>query len=206
MKAKCIIGLEIEGAKFEVGQVYDFDTTIIYDDTPIPGVKLARGTKHRHIKYSARMICIISGRQVPSIVSLFDKQYAELHPRDEIGFHRLPFEAFFQALKEVKNVPALKSTLGSIPDKIIFPQFKPSFEDMEKWKHQMLNYPKPYKKLTIEVEMTYPSCDTYDTKDIIEFVGENIMDWLNANLSDGDDRLKMFRLKVTNDGNSIETK
>lgn len=36
MKAKCIIGLEIEGAKFEVGQVYDFDTTIIYDDTPIP--------------------------------------------------------------------------------------------------------------------------------------------------------------------------
>lgn len=206
MKAKCIIGLEIEGAKFEVGQVYDFDTTIIYDDTPIPGVELARGTKHRHIKYSARMICIISGRPVPSIVSLFDKQYAELHPRDELGFNRLPFEAFFQALEEVKNVPAQKSTLGSIHDRIIFPQFKPSFEDMEKWKHQMLNYPKPYKKLTIEVEMTYPSCDTYDTKDIMEFVGENIMDWLNANLSDGDDRLKMFRLKVTNDGNSIETK
>ena len=206
MKAKCIIGLEIEGAKFEVGQVYDFDTTIIYDDTPIPGVKLARGTKHRHIKYSARMICIISGRQVPSIVSLFDKQYAELHPQDELGFHRLPFEAFCQTLEEVKNVPAPKSTLGSIHDRIIFPQFKPSFEDMEKWKRQMLNYPKPYKKLTIEVEMTYPSCDTYDTKDIIEFVGENIMDWLNANLSDGDDRLKMFRLKVTNDGNSIEKK
>ena len=206
MKAKCIIGLEIEGAKFEVGQVYDFDTTIIYDDTPIPGVKLARGTKHRHIKYSARMICIISGRPVPSIVSLFDKQYAELHPRDELGIIRFPFEAFFQALKEVKNVPAPKSTLGSIHDRIIFPQFKPSFEDMEKWKHQMLNYPKPYKKLAIEVEMTYPSCDTYDTKDIMEFVGENIMAWLNANLSDGDDRLKMFRLKVTNDGNSIETK
>lgn len=206
MKAKCIIGLEIEGAKFEVGQVYDFDTTIIYDDTPIPGVKLARGTKHRHIKYSARMICIISGRPVPSIVSLFDKQYAELHPQDELGFNRLPFEAFFQALEEVKKMPAPKNTLGSIHDRIIFPQFKPSFEDMEKWKHQILNYPKPYKKLTIEVEMTYPSCDTYDTKDIMEFVGENIMDWLNANLSDGDDRLKMFRLKVTNDGNSIETK
>ena len=206
MKAKCIIGLEIEGAKFEVGQVYDFDTTIIYDDTPIPGVKLARGTKHRHIKYSAKMICIISGRPVPSIVSLFDKQYAELHPQDELGFNRLPFEAFFQALEEVKDVPAPKSTLGSLHDRIIFPQFKPSFEDMEKWKHQMLNYPKPYKKLTIEVEMTYPSCDIYDTKDIMEFVGENIMAWLNANLSDGDDRLKMFRLKVTNDGNSIETK
>ena len=206
MKAKCIIGLEIEGAKFEVGQVYDFDTTIIYDDTPIPGVELARGTKHRHIKYSARMICIISGRPVPSIVSLFDKQYAELHPQDELGFHRLPFEAFFQTLEEVKNVPVPKNTIGSIQDRIIFPQFKPSFEDMEKWKHQILNYPKPYKKLAIEVEMTYPSCDIYDTKDITEFVGENIMDWLNANLSDGDDRLKMFRLKVTNDGNSIETK
>lgn len=206
MKAKCIIGLEIEGAKFEVGQVYDFDATIIYDDTPIPGVKLARGTKHRHIQYSARMICIINGRPVPSIVSLFDKQYAELHPQDELGIIRFPFEDFFQALEEVKNVPAPKSTLGSIHDRIIFPQFKPSFEDMEKWKHQILNYPKPYKKLAIEVEMTYPSCDTYDTKDIMEFVGENIMDWLNANLSDGDDRLKMFRLKVTNDGNSIETK
>lgn len=206
MKAKCIIGLEIEGAKFEVGQVYDFDTTIIYDDTPIPGVKLARGSKHRHIKYSARMTCVISGRPVPSIVSLFDKQYAELHPRDELGIIRFPFEAFFQTLEEVKNVPVPKNTIGSIQDRIIFPQFKPSFEDMEKWKHQILNYPKPYKKLAIEVEMTYPSCDIYDTKDITEFVGENIMDWLNANLSDGDDRLKMFRLKVTNDGNSIETK
>ena len=206
MKAKCIIGLEIEGAKFEVGQVYDFDTTIIYDDTPIPGVKLARGTKHRHIKYSARMICIISGRQVPSIVSLFDKQYAELHPQDELGFHRLPFEAFFQELQEVKQVPATQSTLGSIPDRIIKPNFKPSFEDMEKWKHQVLNYPKPYKKLTIEVEMTYPACDIYDTKDTFEFVGENIMAWLNANLSDGDNRLKISRLRVTNDGNTLETK
>ena len=206
MKARCIIGLEIDGARFEVGQVYEFEWKEFYDDTPITGVELARGTKHRHIRYATKKNCVFAGRPVPSIIYFFDKQYAELHPRDGLGFQTLPFEAFFQELQEVKQVPATQSTLGSIPDRIIKPNFKPSFEDMEKWKHQMLNYPKPYKKLTIEVEMTYPSCDTYDTKDIMEFVGENIMAWLNANLSDGDDRLKMFRLKVTNDGNSIETK
>ena len=206
MKARCIIGLEIDGARFEVGQVYEFEWKEFYDDTPITGVELARGTKHRHIRYATKKNCVFAGRPVPSIIYFFDKQYAELHPRDGLGFQTLPFEAFFQELQEVKKVPATQSTLGSIPDRIIKPNFKPSFEDMEKWKHQVLNYPKPYKKLTIEVEMTYPACDIYDTKDTFEFVGENIMAWLNANLSDGDDRLKISRLRVTNDGNTLETK
>jgi len=206
MKARCIIGLEIDGAKFEVGQVYDFEWKEFYDDTSIPGVELARGTKHRHIRYATRKNCVFAGRPVPSIIYFFDKQYAELHPRDGLGYQTLPFEAFFQELQEVKQVPATQSTLGSIPDRIIKPNFKPSFEDMEKWKHQVLNYPKPYKKLTIEVEMRYPTCDIYDTKDIAEFVGENIMPWLNANLSDGDNRLKISRLKVINDNQTLELK
>lgn len=206
MKARCIIGLEIDGARFEVGQVYEFEWKEFYDDTPITGVELARGTKHRHIRYATKKNCVFAGRPVPSIIYFFDKQYAELHPRDGLGFQTLPFEAFFQELQEVKQVPATQSTLGSIPDRIIKTNFKPSFEDMEKWKHQVLNYPKPYKKLTIEVEMTYPACDIYDTKDTFEFVDENIMAWLNANLSDGDDRLKLSRLRVTNDGNTLETK
>ena len=68
MKARCIIGLEIDGARFEVGQVYDFEWKEFYDDTPITGVELARGTKHRHIRYATRKNCVFAGRPVPSII------------------------------------------------------------------------------------------------------------------------------------------
>ncbi len=195
MKARCIQDLNIDGAEFLAGTVYDFEIEVINDDTPLQGVTLARGTKHRHYRFCAMVICLIAGRPVPTRIPFYDHQYVELHPQDELGTYNLPFDAYFKALEEVKDA-----------DHIIYPNFKPSFEDMEKWKHQVLNYPKPYKKLTIEVEMTYPACDIYDTKDTFEFVGENIMAWLNANLSDGDDRLKISRLRVTNDGNTLETK
>ena len=195
MKARCIQNLNIDGAEFLAGTVYDFEIEVINDDTPLQGVTLARGTKHRHYRFCAMVICLIAGRPVPTRIPFYDHQYVELHPQDELGTYNLPFDAYFKALEEVKDA-----------DHIIYPNFKPSFEDMEKWKHQVLNYPKPYKKLTIEVEMTYPACDIYDTKDTFEFVGENIMAWLNANLSDGDDRLKISRLRVTNDGNTLETK
>lgn len=195
MKARCIQNLNIDGAEFLAGTVYDFEIEVINDDTPLQGVTLARGTKHRHYRFCAMVICLIAGRPVPTRIPFYDHQYVELHPQDELGTYNLPFDAYFKALEEVKDA-----------DHIICPNFKPSFEDMEKWKHQVLNYPKPYKKLTIEVEMTYPACDIYDTKDTFEFVGENIMAWLNANLSDGDDRLKISRLRVTNDGNTLETK
>ena len=195
MKARCIQDLNIDGAEFLAGTVYDFEIEVINDDTPLQGVTLARGTKHRHYRFCTMVICLIAGRPVPTRIPFYDHQYVELHPQDELGTYNLPFDAYFKALEEVKDA-----------DHIIYPNFKPSFEDMEKWKHQVLNYPKPYKKLTIEVEMTYPACDIYDTKDTFEFVGENIMAWLNANLSDGDDRLKISRLRVTNDGNTLETK
>ena len=195
MKARCIQDLNIDGAEFLAGTVYDFEIEVVNDDTPLQGVTLARGTKHRHYRFCAMVICLIAGRPVPTRIPFYDHQYVELHPQDELGTYNLPFDAYFKALEEAKDA-----------DHIIYPNFKPSFEDMEKWKHQVLNYPKPYKKLTIEVEMTYPACDIYDTKDTFEFVGENIIAWLNANLSDGDDRLKFSRLRVTNDGNTLETK
>ena len=195
MKARCIQNLNIDGAEFLAGTIDDLEIEVINDDTPLQGVTLARGTKHRHYRFCAMVICLIAGRPVPTRIPFYDHQYVELHPQDELGTYNLPFDAYFKALEEVKDA-----------DHIIKPNFKPSFEDMEKWKHQVLNYPKPYKKLTIEVEMTYPACDIYDTKDTFEFVGENIMAWLNANLSDGDDRLKISRLRVTNDGNTLETK
>lgn len=55
------------------------------------------------------------------------------------------------------------------------------------------------KKLRIEVELDYPSCDIYPAEEVIEFVHEHIQDWLNANLSDGDNRLKLTNLTVTSD-------
>jgi len=195
MKARCIQDLNIDGAEFLAGTVYDFEIEVINDDTPLQGVTLARGTTHRHYRFCATVICLVAGRLVPTRMPFYDHQYVELHPQDALGTYNLPFDAYFQALEEVKDA-----------DHIIYPNFKPSFEDMEKWKHQVLNYPKPYKKLTIEVEMRYPTCDIYDTKDIAEFVGENIMPWLNANLSDGDNRLKISRLKVINDNQTLELK
>ena len=195
MKARCIQDLNIDGAEFLAGTVYDFEIEVINDDTPLQGVTLARGTKHRHYRFCAMVICLIAGRPVPTRIPFYDHQYVELHPQDELGTYNLPFDAYFKALEEVKDA-----------DHIIYPNFKPSFEDMEKWKHQMLNYPKPYKKLTIEVEMTYPSCDTYSAKDTIDFLHDSIQDWLNANLSDGDDRLKIENLTVSCENNTITYK
>ena len=56
------------------------------------------------------------------------------------------------------------------------------------------------KQLLISVEMLYPSCDKYDPKEVGEFVQENIQDWLNANLSDGDDRLIWDRIDLIGEG------
>lgn len=52
------------------------------------------------------------------------------------------------------------------------------------------------KKIHIEVELSYPACDYYDVTDVADFVKEYIQDWLNANLSDGDDRLKLTSVTV----------
>ncbi len=62
------------------------------------------------------------------------------------------------------------------------------------------------KTLRLEIELTYPGCDHYSAKDAAEFVKENIQDWLNANLSDGDDRLRLVNVKVKSDNHTIEIK
>lgn len=53
------------------------------------------------------------------------------------------------------------------------------------------------KVMRIELELEYPGCDHYSTLDTVEFLKENIQDYLNQNLSDGDDRLKMTNLTVS---------
>lgn len=206
MKARCIQNLNIDGAEFLAGTIYNFEMMECYDNTYFPETFENR-KKHLYIRYECHVICSMAGRPVPSVVYFYDSKFVEKYPKDELGFKIIPFEPYFQILQEVGEVKeAPKRPKVDLTDHIIYPNFKPSFEDMEKWKHQVLNYPKLYKKLTIEVEMTYPACDIYDTKDTFEFVDENIMAWLNANLSDGDDRLKISRLRVTNDGNTLETK
>lgn len=60
------------------------------------------------------------------------------------------------------------------------------------------------KTLKVEVELTYPAGDYYPAKDAAEFVKENIQDWLNANLSDGDDRLRLIKTRVESENFTIE--
>ena len=62
---------------------------------------------------------------------------------------------------------------------------------------------KTRKHLTISLDLTYPACDTYSAKDTIDFLHDSIQDWLTANLSDGDDRLKTENITVTCENNTI---
>ena len=62
------------------------------------------------------------------------------------------------------------------------------------------------KHLSISIDMTYPTCDTYNAKDTIDFLQDSIQDFLNANLSDGDDRLKLSTITVSCENNTITYK
>ena len=65
---------------------------------------------------------------------------------------------------------------------------------------------KVVKHLSISIDMIYPACDTYDAKDTIDFLQDNIQDFLNANISDGDDRLKLSTITVSCENNTITYK
>ena len=62
------------------------------------------------------------------------------------------------------------------------------------------------KHLAISIDLTYPACDIYSAKDTIDFLNDSIQDFLNANLSDGDDRLKLETLTVSCENNTITYK
>lgn len=61
------------------------------------------------------------------------------------------------------------------------------------------------KTMKIEVELTYPWCDHYPANDAAEFLKESVQDWLNANLSDGDDRLRLVSVSVKSDNMTYTT-
>lgn len=73
-----------------------------------------------------------------------------------------------------------------------------------KTNEQLAREHKMPKTLKVEVELTFPAGDYYHAKDAAEFVKENIQDWLNANLSDGDDRLRLIRTRVESENFTIE--
>lgn len=86
--------------------------------------------------------------------------------------------------------PSEPKMLRSIPDRVIqVPEY--------------LRKEMP-KTLKVEVELTYPAGDYYPAKDAAKFVKENIQDWLNANLSDGDNRLRLIRTRVESENFTIE--
>ena len=61
------------------------------------------------------------------------------------------------------------------------------------------------KTMKIEVELTYPWCDHYPANDAAEFLKESVQDWLNANLSDGDNRLRLVSVSVKSDNMTYTT-
>lgn len=56
------------------------------------------------------------------------------------------------------------------------------------------------KKMRIEVELMYPHRDIYPAKETMNLLTERFGEWLNANLCDGDMRLRMTKISVDSDG------
>ena len=74
---------------------------------------------------------------------------------------------------------------------------------IELWKEDRQKMPKTMK---IEVELAYPWCDHYPANDAAEFLKESVQDWLNANLSDGDNRLRLVSVSVKSDNMTYTTR
>lgn len=56
------------------------------------------------------------------------------------------------------------------------------------------------KKMRIEVELMYPHGDIYPAMRTMNLLIERFGEWLNANLCDGDMRLRMTKISVDADG------
>ena len=204
MKARCIQNLNIDGAEFLAGTIYNFEMRECYDNTYFPETFENR-KEHQYIRYECHVICSMAGRPVPSVVYFFDSKFVEKYPKDDLGFKTIPFEQYFQILQEVGEVEeAPKRPKVDLTDHIIYPNFKPSFENMERFKHEVLNYPKPCKKLTIEVEMTYPQSEEVSTNDTMEIMRSYFQEWLNKVFAGGQDLFRFSRLKVINDNQTLE--
>ena len=127
--------------------------------------------------------------------------------------------------------PSAIGTLGQIHDRVIeVPEAlrKELAKDMRRWESLVMANPKKEvndddlmqqaielwkedrqkmpKTMKIEVELTYPWCDHYPANDAAEFLKESVQDWLNANLSDGDDRLRLVSVSVKSDNMTYTTR
>ena len=126
--------------------------------------------------------------------------------------------------------PSAIGTLGQIHDRVIeVPEAlrKEWEKDMRRWESLVMANPKKEvndddlmqqaidlwkedrqkmpKTMKIEVELTYPWCDHYPANDAAEFLKESVQDWLNANLSDGDNRLRLVSVSVKSDNMTYTT-
>lgn len=153
MKAKCIKPLCVDGYRFEEGKEYDIEWKEFVREPDDHDPVLARGHRVRHIQYAVKYKCNLllpkmhrkmrfEEEEVPATLYLYDRQYCEHKDYtapaiDPIGWTSggplLCFDDFFKEVHE----------LGDKKDQpVILPSGLPKRMDYERWKHQMLVYPR----------------------------------------------------------------
>ena len=154
MKAKCIKPLCVDGYQFEEGKEYDIEWKEFVRERDDHDPVLARGHRVRHIQYAVKYDLSFPGmhgkkEKVPAMLYLYDRQYCEHEDYtapaiDPLGLTSggplLCFDDFF---KEVHD-------LGDKKDQpVVVTTDLPKFLDYERWKHQMLCYPRQPKEIRI---------------------------------------------------------
>ena len=148
MKAKCIKPLCVDGYQFEEGKEYDIEWKEFVRERDGHDPVLGRGHRVRHIQYAVKYNLFLPKKfgkgeeKVPDTLYLYDRQYCEHKDYtapviDPLGLTSggplLYFDDFF---KEVHD-------LGDKKDQpVILPIDMPNRMDYERWKHQMLCYPR----------------------------------------------------------------
>lgn len=156
MKAKCIKPLCVDGYQFEEGKEYDIEWKEFVRERDDHDPVLGRGHRVRHIQYAVKYNLFLpkmfgKGKQmekVPATLYLYDRQYCEHEDYtapaiDPLGLTGGPLLCFDDFFKEVHD-------LGDKKDQpIILPSGLPKRLDYERWKHQMLNYPRLPREIRI---------------------------------------------------------
>lgn len=205
IKARCFLDFEIGGHLYKEGEVYEFEVKAFDDDTPFPGLPpalLPLCRVHRHYRF-------VTKRDGQEDV-FYDPQWTFL--RYHVAKENLhTFECHFRILDNELEMSLNRIELSRRSRESFRKQLDAEWPIIQNTIHQRNlseviddfyhGHGVPAKKkMKIEIELEYPSCDIYDAKDTSEFLRDNFQDYLNANLSDGDDRLKVTELSAMCEG------
>jgi len=154
MKAKCIKPLCVDGYRFEEGKEYDIEWKEFVRERDDHDPVLARGHRVRHIQYAVKYNFFLpkmfgkGEEKVSATLYLYDRQYCEHEDYtapaiDPLGLTGGPLLCFDDFFKEVHDVSDKKD------QPVILPIDMPKRLDYERWKHQMLSYPRLPREIRI---------------------------------------------------------